>query len=196
MSTNPDFTIAPAARHHSWGWFLLRGVVAILFGILAIAFPLGALFVFAAFFAAFALIDGIAVLIIGARGMHRGQRSWGMIISGVIGIAVGVIFLFWPILSTIGYALATLALLSLWAILTGFFELATAFRMRGHIAGEWLLGIAGVFSILLGIAIPIVTGFAPGASIVSVGWIIGIYALAAGVSMTVLAFRLRGKRTA
>jgi uncharacterized membrane protein HdeD (DUF308 family) len=194
MSTNPDFTAVPAAPHHSWGWFLLRGIVAILFGILAIFFPLGALFIFGAFFAAFALIDGIAALIIGARGMHGGRPSWGLIVSGVIGIAVGVIFLFWPILSTISYALATLALLSLWAIFTGFFELATAFRMRGRVGGEWLLGITGVLSIVLGIAIPIVTGFAPGASIVTVGWIIGIYALAAGISMTILAFRLRGKR--
>lgn len=195
ISSNPDlWAAAPAAPHHSWGWFLFRGIFAILFGILAIFFPLGALFVFAAFFAAFALIDGIAALMIGIRGMPGGRRAWGLIISGVIGIAVGVIFLFWPLLSTIGYALATLALISLWAIFTGIFELATALRLRGQVGGEWLLGIAGVLSILLGIAIPIVTGLAPGPSLVSVGWLIGIYALAAGISLSALSFRLRRRK--
>lgn len=193
MSTNPEAT-APLGRHN-WGWFLFRGIIAIALGILAFFFPLGALVAFAAVFAAFALIDGIAAFVIGIRGAwHHQRRSWGLILSGIFGIAVGVIFLIWPFVSTIAYAVVTLALLSIWAIFTGILELATAIQSRHDMhAGAWLLGVSGVLSLILGIAIPLITGFAPGASILSVGWLIAIYALAVGITFLVLAFRVRGR---
>jgi uncharacterized membrane protein HdeD (DUF308 family) len=176
----------------NWKWFLLRGVLAILLGVLAILFPFSALFAFATVFAAFVFADGIFSLISGIRGAgHRGERWGALVFRGIVGIAIGVLFVLMPFVTTVSYALATLAIVAAWAIVTGIFEIAAAIRLRREIEGEWLLALVGALSILLGIAIPVILWMNPLATILSVAWVIGIYALAAGVALIALAIRLR-----
>ena len=182
---------------HNWGWFMFRGVLALILGILAILFPFSALVVFALVFAAFAFADGVMSLISGIRGATRKEHRWGaLIFSGLVGIAVGVLYVIWPLLSTISYALVTLALLAAWAVLNGVFQVGAAIRLRKQITGEWLLGLSGLLSLLLGLAILAITMLVPGASILSVAWVIGAYALLAGITLIVLALRLRRTKPA
>ena len=115
-------------------------------------------------------------------------------IAGLVGIAVGVIYIAWPGLSTVSYALVFLVVIAVWAIVNGIGQIGAAIRLRREIRGEWLLAVAGVFSILLGVAILAVTATVPGASLLSVGLIIGFYALLAAVALIALAFRLRGHK--
>lgn len=176
----------------NWGWLALRGGLALVLGVLAIVFPASALFAFTMVFAAFALIDGVLSLAIGIGGArHKHQRWWALIARGLVGILVGIFFILMPYVTTLGYALASLALLAIWSIFTGVFEIAAAVKLRKEIRGEWLLGLSGLLSVLLGMAIPIILALYPAATILSVAWLIGVYALAAGIVLIGQSFRLR-----
>jgi uncharacterized membrane protein HdeD (DUF308 family) len=172
-------------------WYIVRGVLALLFGIAAFLFPGAALFAATLVFAAFSLADGIASIVTGVQGRKAGAIGWGLIVRGLIGVAIGALFLAMPVLATLAYAFTALALLSFWAIVTGIFEIVAAVRLRKEMEGEWLLILSGLLSVLLGLAIPAVLMSDPVATIVSVGWLIGVYALIAGITLLALGIRLR-----
>ena len=178
---------------HNWGWFLFRGLLALVLGILALLFPFSAITAFAFLFALFAFVDGVGLVASGIAGAtnHR-ERWWGLVIAGLMGIAVGAIYVLWPGLSTISYALVLLVMIAAWAVVNGIGQISAAIRLRKHIEGEWLLVASGLFSLLLGGAILVATAVVPGATILSVGWIIGFYALFAAAALIALAIRLKG----
>ncbi len=178
----------------NWGWTLARGVLALTLGVLAIAFPARALFAFTLVFAGFLLADGALSLASGIRGATRKQdRWWAYVLRGLAGLVVGILFVLMPFVMTVSYAVATLVLLAAWSITAGILEIAAAIRLRKEIEGEWLLGLSGALSILLGIGVVVLFALYPVASILSVAWMIGVYAIAAGVVLVVQAFRLRKK---
>jgi uncharacterized membrane protein HdeD (DUF308 family) len=180
---------------HNWGWFLFRGLIALALGVLALLYPFGAVTAFAFLFALFAFVDGVSLLISGIYGAtHHRERWWGLVIAGVVGIAVGVIYIAMPALSTVSYALVLMVMIAVWAMINGIGQVSAAIELRKQIHGEWLLAVAGIFSILLGIAILVVTASVPGASILSVGFIIGLWALVVAAALIALALRLRGHK--
>ena len=131
----------------------------------------------------------------GVRGAsHHTERSGALVFSGVIGIAVGVIFFLWPLVATAAYAFMLVVFVALRSLITGVLELSAAIRLRRHVEGEVLLAIVGALSILLGIAVLWLLMTAPGATLISVGWLIGVYALASGAALVVLALRLKRHR--
>lgn len=168
-----------------WWWtFILRGVVAILFGALAFVAPGFGIGLLVGLFAAWALIDGVGNLLAGIR--TRGQdRSWWLeVLEGVVGIVAGVIALVLP-----GYAAQILIMLiAAWAIVTGVLEIVMAFRLRKVIAGEVWMALAGVASILFGVVIFLF----PTAGALSIVWLIGSFAIAFGAFLVMLGWRLRG----
>jgi len=177
---------------HNWKWFLLRGLIAIALGIVALFFPGLTLFAFALVFAAFSFADGLFSLVAGIRGASSHTERWGaLVLSGLLGIGVGVVFFVWPLVATAAYAFVLVLLIAIWALLSGLFELSAAVRLRKQIKGEFWLGLVGLFSIALAIAVFFMLATSPAATLLSVGWLIGIYALASGVALLVLAFRLR-----
>jgi uncharacterized membrane protein HdeD (DUF308 family) len=179
----------------NWRWFVVRGILALILGTVAFLFPASALFAFTMVFAAYAGADGLLSTIAGVRGaIRKEERWWALILRGIIGIAVTVLFLAVPLAATVSYALATLGVLSAWAILTGALEIAAAIRLRKEIEGEWLLALSGVLSILLGLAVPVALYVNPPATILSVAWVIAIYAVIAGVVLIGFGLRLRQRR--
>ena len=190
MASAPE-TGAAHVPAHNWGWFLLRGILALLLGVAAIAFPLGALFAFTLVFATFAFADGIASLVSGIPGVKTGQPWGALIVRGIVGILVGLLFLVMPAIATISYAYATLAMLAVWSLLTGVFEIAAAIRLRREIEGELMLGLAGLAAVLLGLANDFVVMPAPVASMLPAGWVIAIFAFLSGGLLIGQALRLR-----
>jgi uncharacterized membrane protein HdeD (DUF308 family) len=169
------------ARH--WWVLALRGALAILFGILAFLLPGITLYVLVLFFGAYALLDGIFALATAFRFGSRDERWWPLVIEGVCGIVAGVLTFLWPGIT----AVALIYLIAAWAILTGILEIAAAIRLRKEIEGEWLLGLTGVLSVLLGIFLMLM----PGAGLLAWVWMVGAYALLFGILLLILAFRLR-----
>jgi uncharacterized membrane protein HdeD (DUF308 family) len=175
----------------SWSALALRGVLAIVFGLLLFVWPGISLFVLVLFFGAHALIDGVLALVAAFRGSRSGGRWWGMLIEGILGVATGIITFGWPGLT----AFVLLYFIAFWAIIIGIFEIVAAIRLRKEIEGEWLLALRGLVAVLLGVVLII----NPGAGALAVVWTIGVFSIALGVLELVLAMRLRGhhqRRTA
>lgn len=168
----------------SWWWLVVRGVAALAFGILAIAWPGLTLLLLIAFFAAYAIISG-GLGIIGAL-RNRGERGWWLVLLlGVVGVAAGVIAVFFPGIT----ALALIIVMGVNAVFSGVLDLAMAVRLRREIRGEWLLGLAGLVSILFGAFVIAV----PGAGALALVWLLALYAIATGVLFVVLGFKLRSR---
>jgi uncharacterized membrane protein HdeD (DUF308 family) len=166
----------------NWWALALRGVFAILLGLAALVLPGVTLAVFVALFGAYAIVDGVLAIIAGVGAAERHERWWSPVLKGLAGIVAGVLAFVWPALTT----LALLYLIAAWAIVTGVLEIVVAVHLhRAH--GEWLLVLNGILSVLFGLFIIVW----PGAGVLTLLWMIGVYAIVFGVVLLVLAFRLR-----
>ncbi|HRN18882.1 MAG TPA: DUF308 domain-containing protein [Trueperaceae bacterium] len=167
----------------NWWAIVLRGVVGLLFGVAALVWPALTLTVLLALFAAFTLVDGAFALVAVLFGRAEG-RWWVQLVEGLISIAAGLVTLAVPGLTAVAFVLVVAA----WAVLSGIFRIVMAIRLRKEIDNEWLLALGGVLSLVLGIVF-----FArPGVGILSMVWVLGLYALLFGLTLIVLGFRLRG----
>lgn len=166
----------------NWWAVVLRGVVALLFGLLAFLWPGIALATFVVLFGAFAFVDGILYLLAAFR-PTPGESRGALILYGILGVIAGIVVLVWPGLS----AVVLVFVVAAWALLTGITEIAAAIALRKEIEGEWLLGIAGVLSVLLGVFLFL----RPAAGILGLIWAIGAFAILAGIVRIVLGLRLR-----
>ncbi len=189
----PGLVFEPEGRRlgGSWGWFVLRGALALVLAGAAFVFPLGAIFAFALVFAAFCAVDGLLSLAAGIRGAARGRRWIGPLLRGIVSLAVPVLFFIAPGAVTIGYAVLTLAIVIGWALVSGMAEIVAAFELRGQVRRHWLLGLTGVVSIALGVAIMVLLWRDPLATLVSVGWLIALWALLAGIGYVAFGLELR-----
>ena len=170
-----------------WWVLALRGVLAVLFGLIAFFWPGITLVSLIYLFGAYALIDGIFAVLAAFNRMAGQGHWWATLIEGVAGILAGVAAFVWPGLT----ALALVYLIAAWAIVTGVLEIAAAIRLRREISGEWLLVLGGIVSMLFGLY---AVAF-PGAGLALV-WAIGAYALFWGIVLIALGFGLRGRHTA
>jgi uncharacterized membrane protein HdeD (DUF308 family) len=190
MTTND--ASSPAGRGvlrtlgRNWWALALRGVAAILLGILAFAWPGITLFVLVLFFGAYMLVDGIFAIVAAVRAAGEEDRWWLLLIEGILGVLAGLVAFFWPGLT----ALALLYFIAAWAIVTGIMEIVAAIRLRQEIEGEWALGLSGLLSVIFGILLVVLP--AP-AGLLSLVWLIGAYAVATGVLLLILAFRVRSE---
>jgi uncharacterized membrane protein HdeD (DUF308 family) len=166
-----------------WWSPVLRGLVAIVVGVIALALPgitVGAVVIL---FGAYALIDGIAAFIAAFRS-SRAHERWGMLLlEGLAGIVTAAITVIWPPLT----ALVLVYLVGAWALVTGVLEVAAAIKLRQFIAGEWLLALSGIASLLFGIlalAMPL-------AGALAIAMLVGVYSLAFGFILVGFGIRLR-----
>ena len=170
-----------------WWVVALRGLIGIIFGILAFIWPGITLVVLIAFFGAYMFVDGVFALVQAIRLRHERERWPMLLLEGILGIAVGLITYFWPGLT----AIAWLYTIAAWAIITGVLEIVTAVRFRKIVQGEFLLILTGLISILLGVVLALM----PLAGLLAWVYLIGAYAIVFGALLIGFAFRLRGMGT-
>jgi uncharacterized membrane protein HdeD (DUF308 family) len=170
-----------------WWLILLRGIAAIMFGVLSFIWPGLTLVTLVLFYGAFVLIDGVLALAHAIMGGNMGSRWW-LALVGVAGIAAGILTFMWPGVT----ALVLLVFIAIWAIVLGVFQIVGAVRLRKEIDNEWLLILSGVLSVLFGVVMLV----APGAGAVALIWVIGAYALVFGLLLVGFALKLRGRRAA
>ena len=169
----------------TWWMLAVRGVAAVIFGLLALIWPQITLLALVLVFGAYALVDGAFSLVAAARGreLAGGSRGW-LILEGLLGIAAGIVAIVWPDIT----ALALLWVIAAWAVVTGVLEIVAAIRLRRVLDNEWLLIVAGALSVVFGLILIIW----PGSGAIGLVWLIGIYAIAFGIVLLGLALRLRG----
>ena len=162
----------------NWWVLMLRGMFAVLFGVAAFAWPGPTLVALVFLYGAYALVDGMTALWAGAF-----ARAWWLVLSGVLGIIVGVGTFFYPGIT----AVALFYLIAAWAVIRGIFEIVAGIGLRKQITGEWALILGGIFSIIFGVVL--VAYPMPG--VLALVWLIGTFALVFGVTMIVMGFQLR-----
>ncbi len=178
----PKFTLA-IVMARAWWTFILRGVLAIAFGLLCLFYPPVAIIGLATLFGFWLIVDGIAG-VTGAWGSRAHGSWWVSLLEGIAGLIAGFLSIVWPVIT----ALVLVIVVGAWAIVTGAMEIWMAIRLREQIRGELFMAVAGLISIVFGLYIIIF----PGAGILSVLWLIAFFAIAFGVSLIALGWRLRG----
>lgn len=168
---------------HNWWALALRGLVAVLFGVLAFVMPGITLTALVFLWGAYAISDGILSIIAGFRAPKGDNRWWLSLLRGVFGVIAGVLAFVMPGIT----ALFLLLLIAFWAVVTGILEIVAAIQMRKYITGEWLMVLSGIASIIFGVLLFI----NPSAGALAVIWIIGSYAFIFGILMIILGFKLR-----
>jgi len=167
------------ARH--WWVIALRGLVAVVFGVLAFVWPGMTLAVLVLLFGAYALVDGILAIVVAVRGDTDRRLFMGL--EGVVGVLAGLATFVFPGLT----ALVLLYIIAFWAVLTGVLEVGAAVRLRRAITNEWGLIIGGILSVLFGIVLIV----SPGAGALAAVFLIGAYAVLFGVTLLMLSWQLR-----
>ena len=171
---------------HNWWAMIIRGIAAVVFGLLALFWPLQGFAAILLLFGAYAFIDGLFAAIAAIRAAAGHERWAALLLEGITGLGVAVLCFVAPAAT----ALALLTLIAAWAVITGALELVAAYKLRESIEGEWLLGLAGVLSVVLGLAMLAW----PRAAALAIVWALGCYAIAFGSTLIVLGLRLRGVR--
>jgi uncharacterized membrane protein HdeD (DUF308 family) len=166
-----------------WWVVLLRGVMAILFGILAFAWPGLTLVLLVLLWGAYALVDGAFAVVHGLR-----TKWWSLVFLGLLGIAAGIVAFLWPGIT----AITLVWVIAIWAIAAGALQISAAIRLRKEVRGEWLWMLSGVCSVVLGVLLMLY----PGSGALSVLWLIGAFAIAWGVLLAILSFKLKGMKVA
>ena len=188
MTTNADTGVGQPVLpvlSRNWWALALRGLAAIVFGVLAFVWPGLTLWALVLLFGAYMLVDGIFAIVAVVRAAGREAR-WGLLlVEGVLGVLAGLVAFLWPGIT----ALALLYLVAAWAIVTGILQIVGAVRLRREIEGEWALILGGVLSVIFGVVLVVL----PGPGILALVWLIGAYAVVSGVLLIVLAFRVRNR---
>jgi uncharacterized membrane protein HdeD (DUF308 family) len=173
----------PLLIARSWWSLVLRGLLAVLVGIVTFVWPSATLAALVLLFGAYALIDG-ALSLMGAFRASAAHERWGaLLLEGVVGLVVGVVTLAWPAITVFVLSI----MIGGWAVVTGVFEIMAAIRLRRHIAGEWLLALIGIASVIFGILVLI----APLLGAIVLALWFGAYELVFGILLIALGFRLR-----
>ncbi len=170
----------------NWWLLLLRGVLAILFGVAAILWPGITLLTLIVMFGVYAIVDGLIAIWTGLSRTRESSRWWTFLVEGLLSLGAGIAALVWPGLAT----LVLIYLIASWAVFTGILEIVAAIRLRHEITNEWFLALGGVLSIGLGILLFL----QPAAGSLAIIWMIAGYALVFGILLVILGVRLRNWR--
>ena len=177
---------ATATLAQNWWLFTLRGVLAIVFGCIALIFPGPTMLSLVIFFSAYMLVDGVFGIISAVRAIRRKEDRWGLLIfEGLLNIAVGILAFLWPGITVLAFVL----LVAAWAIVSGALMTTAGFRLNTN-HGRWWLILGGLLSLAYG-ALLFIT---PLIGAIVLTWWLGAYALAFGIALVIFSFKLRSRQ--
>jgi uncharacterized membrane protein HdeD (DUF308 family) len=176
-------SLAIGAVTRNWWMWLVRGIAAILFGVLTFRWPGSTLVVIGFLFGAYALVDGVFAVLATMRAAETHQQWWPLLLEGVVGLVIAAIT-FWDVRITL---LALYFTIAAWAVITGILEIIAAIHLRTQLTNELWLVVGGVASVLFGI---LMVGY-PLAGALTIVWLISAYAILFGILMIGFSLRLR-----
>jgi uncharacterized membrane protein HdeD (DUF308 family) len=181
--TNPVSAEYAKIAKGAWVWAVVRGVLAIIFGIIALVAPLSTAVALAVVIGIFAIVDGIIDLVDAIR--HRGTGGVGLrVFLGVVSLLFGIILLVWP-----GKTIAFMVILiAIWSIVIGILQIIANISIRKDSGRAWIWGVvSGALGVIFGILVLVW----PGIGLVSLIWLIGIWAIVFGIALIVLGLQVR-----
>jgi uncharacterized membrane protein HdeD (DUF308 family) len=170
----------------NWQALALRGLAALLFGLVVLFWPGLVLAVLALLFGLYAAIDGAITLVPALRASDQGARRWLPLTEGAVGVIAGFVAIFWPGLTLNGLVYVIVG----WAVATGTLKILTAILLRAEVENGWLLAGSGALSVLFGILLAVLAG----SDVPFLAPLIGAFAVVVGLALIVFAFRLRERR--
>jgi len=173
-----------SAVTRNWWLLALRGALAVILGVVAFVWPGITFEALVLLFGAYAFLDGVLVFSFGLMAAGDGQEWWPLVLSGILGIGLGVLTFVRPE----AMALALVYVVGFWAIVTGLLEIVAAIRLRDLVSGEWMMGLSGALSIIFGVLVVA----QPNSGAIALVYLFGFYAILTGISQVGLGFRLRG----
>ena len=178
-----DPMIAVLARN--WWAIAIRGVLGILFGLVALFLPGATMLSLVLLFAAYAFVDGVFGIISAVRAAGQ-QERWGLLVlEGIVNIITAAIAVLWPAITVVAFVL----LVAVWAIVSGGLMLWAAFYLETD-SDRWWLVLGGIASLIYGVLLVV----APMIGAIVLTWWLGAYALVFGAALLILAFRLRARQ--
>src|ERR671921_1072566 len=170
----------------NWRALALRGLVALLFGLVVLFWPDLVFAVLAVLFGIYAVVDGAITFVPALRSSDRGARRWLPLTEGAVGVIAGLIALLWPRLGIDGLVYVIVG----WALATGILKILTATLLRAEVENGWLLAGSGALSVLFGVLLAALAG----SEVPFLAPLIGAFAVVVGLALIVFAFRLRERR--
>lgn len=178
----------PQLLARNWWLFFLRGLAAIIFGVLSLIWPGISLVTLVFLFGAYALVDGTFALAAAIIGRGNAELRWWLVLVGLLGIGIGITTFMWPGVT----ALTLLFFIAGWVIATGVLQIVGAIELRKTIDNEWWLILNGALSVLFGILLFVM----PGAGALALIWLIALFAIAFGILMVGFAFKVKKIKSA
>jgi uncharacterized membrane protein HdeD (DUF308 family) len=166
-----------------WWVFLLRGIFALIFGVLCLVWPVASFTTLIIFLGAYLLMSGLFG-IISAIGARKTNENWGLLLlTGIVGLIAGAIALYNPFIT----GAAVVYIIACWAMVAGVLEIIMAIRLRNVIVGEGWYIVGGLLTVIFGILL----AANPLAAALTLTWLFGGYAIFSGIMLISLAFRIR-----
>jgi uncharacterized membrane protein HdeD (DUF308 family) len=167
-----------------WWVLLLRGLLAIAFGVACFAIPGITLSTLVLLFGAFAMVDGIFLVVAAARNWQSRDDHWLLLLTGLLGIGIGIVTFRSPAIT----AVTLLLYISAWSLASGVMSIIAAIRLRKEVKGELWLAMGGVASIIFAALFL----WNPVAGALSLLWVIGAYAMVIGTLLIALSIEVYG----
>ena len=170
----------------NWRALALRGLVALLFGLVVLFWPGLVFAVLALLFGIYAVVDGAITFVPALRSSDRGARRWLPLIEGAVGVIAGLVALLLSGMTLNGLVYVIVG----WALATGVLKILTAIVLRAEVENGWLLAGSGALSVLFGVLLAVLAG----SDVPFLAPLIGAFAVVVGLALIVFAFRLRDRR--
>jgi uncharacterized membrane protein HdeD (DUF308 family) len=186
MSTEGRYQQRLSTLADNWRALALRGIVALIFGLVVLFWPGLVLTALALLFGIYAAVDGAITFVPALRSQERGARRTLPLAEGAVGIVAGLVAILWPGLTSSGlvYVIAG------WALVTGVLKILTAILLRAEVENGWLLAGSGALSVLFGVLLIVLAG----SDVPFLAPFIGVFAVVVGLALIVFAIRLRERR--
>jgi uncharacterized membrane protein HdeD (DUF308 family) len=186
MSDEVSYTQRLSAFADNWRVLALRGLAALLFGLVILFWPKVVVAVLSLVFGTYAAVDGAILLVSALRASEQGARKWLPLLEGTAGVAAGLLVLPWTGLTATGLLYVIVA----WAFATGILKITSAIVARGDTENRWLLAGSGALSVIFGGLLAVLAD----SELSSIAPVLGVFAMVVGLALIVFAFRTRDRQ--